>query len=160
MLGACRLNNKSMRVIRREAAYQAIAIDLTMLGVISKEECEMLIGCGIPKGLVLPNGSVGNLVSEKDLPEQPVETDSEETSYVYNYKPEAVNVDPRIDPNEEHIGPMAQDIEQVNPACVKETSDGVKTVDTARLAMMNAGAIGDLARQLDELNRKFQTLGL
>lgn len=80
MLGACRLNNKSMRVIRREAAYQAIAIDLAMLGVISKEECEMLIGCGIPKGLVLPNGSVGNLVSEKDLPEQPVETDSEETS--------------------------------------------------------------------------------
>lgn len=81
-------------------------------------------------------------------------------NYVYNYKPEAVNIDPRIDPNEEHIGPMAQDIEQVNPACVKETSDGVKTVDTARLSMMNAGVIGELARQLDELNRKFKALGL
>ena len=81
-------------------------------------------------------------------------------NYVYTYKPEAVEVDSRIDPEQEHIGPMAQDIEQVNPACVKETADGVKTVDSARLAMMNAGAIGELARQLNELNMKFQALGL
>ena len=81
-------------------------------------------------------------------------------NYVYNYKPEATQIDSRIDPSEEHIGPMAQDIEKVNPACIKETPEGVKTVDTARLAMMNAGAIGDLARQLDELNNKFKALGL
>ena len=81
-------------------------------------------------------------------------------NYVYTYKPEAVEVDSRIDPEQEHIGPMAQDIEQVNPACVKETAEGVKTVDSARLAMMNAGAIGELARQLNELNMKFQALGL
>lgn len=80
MLGACRLNNKSMRGLRHEPVYQCMAIDLAMLGVISKEECEMLIGSGIPKGLVLPNGKAGNLVSEKDLPEQPVETeDTEDT---------------------------------------------------------------------------------
>ena len=75
MLGACRLNNKSMRGLRHEPVYQCMAIDLAMLGVISKEECEMLIGSGIPKGLVLPNGKAGNLVSEKDLPEQPVEAE-------------------------------------------------------------------------------------
>ena len=80
MLGACRLNNKSMRGLRHESVYQCMAIDLAMLGVISKEECEMLIGSGIPKGLVLPNGKAGNLVSEKDLPEQPVDTeDTEDT---------------------------------------------------------------------------------
>ena len=80
MLGACRLNNKSMRGLRHEPVYQCMAIDLAMLGVISKEECEMLIGSGIPKGLILPNGKAGNLVSEKDLPEQPVETeDTEDT---------------------------------------------------------------------------------
>ena len=78
MLGACRLNNKSMRGLRHEPVYQCMAIDLAMLGVISKEECEMLIGSGIPKGLVLPNGKAGNLVSEKDLPEQPVETEETE----------------------------------------------------------------------------------
>ena len=78
MLGACRLNNKSMRGLRHEPVYQCMAIDLAMLGVISKEECEMLIGSGIPKGLVLPNGKAGNLVSEKDLPEQPVETEGTE----------------------------------------------------------------------------------
>lgn len=74
-------------------------------------------------------------------------------NYVYNYKPEAQNVDPTIDPNQEHIGPMAQDIEQVNPACVNETPEGVKTVDTARLAMMNAGAIADLAREVHEIKQ-------
>ena len=85
MLGACRLNNKSMRGLRHESVYQCMAIDLAMLGVISKEECEMLIGSGIPKGLILPNGKAGNLVSEKDLPEQSVETkDTEDTEDTEN----------------------------------------------------------------------------
>ena len=81
-------------------------------------------------------------------------------NYVYNYKPEAKQVDPNIDPNQEHIGPMAQDIEQVNPACVKETPEGVKTVDTGRLAMMNAGAIGDLAREIQDLKARLAKLGV
>lgn len=71
MIGACRLNNKSMRNIRRNEIYQCLAIDLAMLGVISKEECEMLIGSGIPKNLLLPNGKPGELVSEESLPKQP-----------------------------------------------------------------------------------------
>lgn len=74
-------------------------------------------------------------------------------NYLYTYKPEAQELDPKIDPEEEHIGIMAQDLEQVNPACVKEIN-GVKTVDTNRLALMNAGAIGDLARRLDALEAK------
>lgn len=78
MTGACKLNNKNMRNLRKESVYQCLAVDLAMLGVISKEECEMLIGCGIPKGIVLPNGKAGNLISEDKLPEQPVTT--EETS--------------------------------------------------------------------------------
>lgn len=81
MLGACRLNNKSMRAIRREATYQTLAIDLAMLGVISKEECEMLIGSGIPKGLILPNGKAGKLISEETLPPKPdfINTEPDET---------------------------------------------------------------------------------
>ena len=81
-------------------------------------------------------------------------------NYVYNYKPEATQVDPSINPNQEHIGPMAQDIERVNPACVKETPEGVKTVDTSRLAMMNAGAIGDLAREIHEIKARLTKLGV
>ena len=65
MTGACRLNNRYMKSIRREAAYQCMAIDLAMLGVISKEECEMLIGAGIPKNVTLPNGKAGSLISEQ-----------------------------------------------------------------------------------------------
>lgn len=80
MTGTCRLNNKSMRNVRREAAYQCLAIDLAMLGVISKEECEMLIGAGIPKGLTLPNGKAGSLISEqKPVDLGPVVTEPEET---------------------------------------------------------------------------------
>lgn len=60
-----------MRNIRRNEVYQCLAIDLAMLGVISKEECEMLIGGGIPSNLVLPNGKTGDLVSEKSLPKEP-----------------------------------------------------------------------------------------
>lgn len=72
-------------------------------------------------------------------------------NYVYTYKPEAQSVDSSIDPNEEHVGIMAQDLEKVNPACVQETPEGVKTVNTGRLALMNAGAIGDLARRIEKL---------
>jgi hypothetical protein len=70
---------------------------------------------------------------------------------LYKYKPEAQEIDPEIDPDQEHIGPMAQEIEKVNPACVVETKEGVKTVDTGRLALMNAGVIADLARDIKKL---------
>jgi hypothetical protein len=78
MTGKCRLNNMNMRNVRKDSAYQCLVIDLAMLGVVSKEECEMLIGCGIPKGLVLPNGTTGNLISESSIPEQPAETEETE----------------------------------------------------------------------------------
>lgn len=77
-------------------------------------------------------------------------------NYWYTYKDIATAVDPKIDPNEEHYGPMAQDIEKVNPACVKETPEGVKTVDAARLAMMNAGMIADIIRRLDALEERLE----
>ena len=70
MLGSCRLNNKSMRNVRRTDTYQAIAIDLALLGVITKEECEMLLDGGIPSGITLPDGS-SKITSEKALPPKP-----------------------------------------------------------------------------------------
>lgn len=70
MLGSCRLNNKSMRNVRRTETYQAMAIDLALLGVITKEECEMLLDGGIPSGIVLPDGS-SKLTSENTLPPKP-----------------------------------------------------------------------------------------
>lgn len=84
MIGSCRLNNKSMRNVRRTDTYQAIAIDLALLGVITKEECEMLLDGGIPSGIVLPDGS-SKLASEKDLPSKPdyIETEPVETETVY-----------------------------------------------------------------------------
>ena len=70
MLGSCRLNNKSMRNVRRTDAYQAVAIDLALLGVITKEECEMLLDGGIPSGITLPDGS-SKKKKKKALPSKP-----------------------------------------------------------------------------------------
>ena len=71
-----------MRNVRRTDAYQAIAIDLALLGVITKEECEMLLDGGIPSGITLPDGS-SKLASENALPPKPdfiqTETDDTET---------------------------------------------------------------------------------
>ena len=75
-------------------------------------------------------------------------------NYLYTYKDEARDIDPSIDPEEEHVGPMAQDIEMAAPDCVKETPEGVKTVDGERLSLVNAGVIGELARRLLELEAK------
>ena len=83
MLGSCRLNNKSMRNVRRTDTYQAIAIDLALLGVITKEECEMLLDGGIPSGITLPDGS-SKLTSEKTLPPKPdfIQTEPDDTEPV------------------------------------------------------------------------------
>ena len=80
MLGSCRLNNKSMRNVRRTETYQAMAIDLALLGVITKEECEMLLDGGIPSGITLPDGS-SKLTSEKALPPKPdfIQTETGDT---------------------------------------------------------------------------------
>ena len=93
MLGSCRLNNKSMRNVRRTDTYQAIAIDLALLGVITKEECEMLLDGGIPSGITLPDGS-SKLTSEKALPSKPdfIQTESVDT--------ETVDLEPGNEPDE------------------------------------------------------------
>lgn len=73
-------------------------------------------------------------------------------NYEYTYNEESHKVDPSIDLEQHHVGPMAQDLEKVNEAVViTDEESGYKTVDTGRLAMMNAGAIADLARKVEDL---------
>lgn len=83
-------------------------------------------------------------------------------NFLYTYKDSAREIDPDIDPTEQHRGPMAQDIEKVAPDCVRETDNGTKVVDGSRLALVNAGVIGDLARRVisleDRLNGTQQQL--
>ena len=99
MLGSCRLNNKSMRNVRRTDAYQAVAIDLALLGVITKEECEMLLDGGIPSGITLPNGS-SKLTSEKALPPKPDFIQTEPTD-VEPTDVEPADVEPDNEPGNE-----------------------------------------------------------
>lgn len=103
MLGSCRLNNKSMRNVRRTDVYQAIAIDLALLGVITKEECEMLLDGGIPSGITLPDGS-SKLTSEKALPPKPdfiqTETGDTETDDTETDDTETVDIEPGNEPDE------------------------------------------------------------
>ena len=103
MLGSCRLNNKSMRNVRRTETYQAIAIDLALLGVISKEECEMLLDGGIPSGITLPDGS-SKITSEKALPPKPdfiqAETSDTETGDTEPDSTEIGDIEPGNEPDE------------------------------------------------------------
>lgn len=135
MLGSCRLNNKSMRTVRRSEVYQAIAIDLAMLGVISKEECEMLLGSGIPEGIVLPNGEAGQIVSEQNLPEQPafIQTEPEQTP---DAEPEGPEQTPDAEPEGpetmgEETEPTGQEPEIVNgvEGEIVNNESGVSPVD-------------------------------
>lgn len=101
MLGSCRLNNKSMRNVRRTDAYQAVAIDLALLGVITKEECEMLLDGGIPSGITLPDGS-SKLTSEKALPPKPdfIQTEPDEPKPDDTEPVDTVTVEPGNEPDE------------------------------------------------------------
>lgn len=79
MTGSCKLNNKSMRNVRREQVYQCLVIDLHLLGKISKEECERLIGGGVPAGLFLPEAIKPQVVQpKKEEPKtEPAETEAD-----------------------------------------------------------------------------------
>lgn len=75
-------------------------------------------------------------------------------NYEYTYNENAHEVDPSIDLDERHIGVMAQDLEKVSPSVVQEDASGFKTVDTGHLALMNAGAIADLAREVEDIKNE------
>ena len=100
-----------------------------------------------------------NIEDDKDWDEETMNAYADYIrNYWYNYKDMATEIDPSIDPDEEHLGPMAQDIEKVNPACIEETPEGIKTVDTARLAMMNSGVIADIIRRIMSIEERLDTL--
>ncbi len=124
MLGSCRLNNKSMRNVRRTDTYQAIAIDLALLGVITKEECEMLLDGGIPSGITLPDGS-SKLTSEKALPPKPdfIQTEPVDTEPVDT---EPVDTEP-VDTEPVDTEPV--DIEPVDIEPGNEPDEAQEPVD-------------------------------
>jgi len=77
-------------------------------------------------------------------------------NHLYTYKDEAREVDPGIDTETPQVGPTAQEIEKVNPAAVTEIN-GAKHVDTAKLAMTLAGAVGELARKMRRMEDRMES---
>lgn len=71
MIGNCKLNNKSMRTLRRDHVYQCVILDLAMMGVITKEQAESLLYGPFPKGLELPNAANAVKAAEEPKPEAP-----------------------------------------------------------------------------------------
>lgn len=51
----CVLNNMIMANQRKSIVYQTTIVDLYLVGKLSKEEAERLIGCDIPDYLKLPD---------------------------------------------------------------------------------------------------------
>lgn len=56
-----RLNNRMLRNIRKEPEYQAVITDLTLLGVIKKEQAHKVLGYDVPDYLSL--GAASGVVS-------------------------------------------------------------------------------------------------
>lgn len=57
-----RLNNRMLRNMRREPEYQAVITDLTLLGVIKKEQAHKVLGYDVPDYLSLD--AVSGVVSK------------------------------------------------------------------------------------------------
>lgn len=71
------------------------------------------------------------------------------TSNSYEYKdPEAFGAAPG-----KHVGPMSQDLRHI-PGVVQTGPDGRDVVDAGRLALVNASATGELARELEDIKRQ------
>lgn len=76
-------------------------------------------------------------------------------NHLYTYKPQAAAIVPGLDTQTTQVGPTAQEIEQVNPAAVNtDPATGAKFVDTQKLTMTLAGALGELARKVRRLERE------
>lgn len=86
MNGRCALNNMNMRNLRRSQEYQCVIVDLAMLGIVSKEEAEMLLGSGVPLNLRLPNGK-NNMVSEAELTKEEAKEEKPKKTKAKTEKP-------------------------------------------------------------------------
>ena len=52
-----RFNNRMLRNMRREPEYQAVITDLTLLGIITKEQAHKVLGYDVPDYLSLDAAS-------------------------------------------------------------------------------------------------------
>lgn len=50
----CTLNNRLLENKRKDQLYQTVIIDLCLLGVLEKEQAELILGYAIPDYLELP----------------------------------------------------------------------------------------------------------
>jgi hypothetical protein len=76
-------------------------------------------------------------------------------SHVYKYKPE-FHGENGAGPGEKS-GPMADELEHI-PGVVEKGPDGIKRVDTGRLALSGASAVGQVVRKQDETDRTVDEL--
>ena len=127
---------------------------------LSDEELKMISSVGLPPGIPSDLGCCERI----DLNTGRVYIDVDEAvleqfanhcyNHLYTYKEEARALDENIDTKTPQVGPTAQEIEKINPAAVVEDPEsGAKFVDTQKLTMTLAGAIGELARKVRRMER-------
>lgn len=79
----------------------------------------------------------------------------------FTYKPEATEIDPTQDTETVHVGLKAQDIEaqpELASAIKEDPESGYKMVDTREMTMQNAAAISEIAKMLEEIQQKLNSL--
>ena len=78
-------------------------------------------------------------------------------AYKYRYKEGADKIDPKATSDEEHIGPMAQDL-LANPvtkdSVITDDPSGMLKVDTERLSLTTFALVTELARRIEALEHR------
>lgn len=123
-------------------------VDLT-----SKKDSSAQINNGNENSTALSDERCKELFGSSDILSAIADIDA----YKYRYKEGAENIDPKANPNEEHVGPMAQDL-LANPvtkdSVVTDDPSGMLKVDTERLTLTTFALVTELARQLKELEAR------
>ena len=74
MARKCRINNRMLRNIRKnDEAYQAVVIDLKLIGKISAAEAKELLGYDVPDYLTLDTAAASPSPASLDVQEEEVE---------------------------------------------------------------------------------------
>lgn len=120
-------------------------VDLT-----NKKDSSAQINNGNENSTALSDERCKELFSSSDILSAIADIDA----YKYRYKEGADKIDPKATPDEEHVGPMAQDLlanSVTKDSVITDDPSGMLKVDTDRLALTTFALVTELARRIEAL---------
>lgn len=140
---------------RYQRAWGNLGNGLSMAGAGINAGTNMFQGMFQPKA-----GSDEKLKDSVEAPKDISKCLSDIDAFLFRYTDKAKEEKPELTDEKEHLGLMAQDMEQ-NPVlenAVETQEDGTKAVDIKTLTMDNTALLSDLAKRFDALEGRLNEL--